>query len=269
MDAFSLSRHEFFSKHVSKFEKGIEIGPSYRPTFPKKDDWNIFIVDTMDKQDLIKKYQEDPNITKSMIESIEDVDLVWDGSSDLKASMSNEVEFVIACHVIEHQVCLIAFLNMAERLTSNGGLLFLTIPHNELMFDYYRNKGTISDVLTAYFFTEAHNFRMRLDEILLTALLENRNSWDSEFSKMNTLNNKRPQKINTEKQLTELLKNIINSPSEVSYVDRHRWVFSPESFNTLIQQLFDLGLSNWKVSSIAPGIDCEFMVVLEKSNSDK
>ena len=53
MGAFSQSRHEFVSKHVSKYEKGIEIGPSYRPTFPKKDDWNIFIVDTMDKQDLI------------------------------------------------------------------------------------------------------------------------------------------------------------------------------------------------------------------------
>jgi len=264
MDAFSQSRHEFFSKHVSKYEKGIEIGPSYRPTFPKKDEWNIFIVDTMDKQDLIKKYQDDENITNSMIDSIEDVDLVWNGSSDLKASMTTEVDFVIACHVIEHQVCLITFLNMTERLTSEAGLLFLAIPHRELMFDYYRNESTISDALSAYFFTDAHNLRMRLDEILLTALLENRNSWDSEFSKMSALNNKHPRKINTGEQLIELLKNTINSPNEASYVDRHRWVFSPDTFSILIQQLFDLGLSSWKVSDITLGVDCEFLVVLKK-----
>lgn len=37
MAVFPATRNQFFGEHIAKLSSGIEVGPSYRPTFSKRD----------------------------------------------------------------------------------------------------------------------------------------------------------------------------------------------------------------------------------------
>jgi SAM-dependent methyltransferase len=262
LDPTLRKRYEYFEKFTAKDLSGIEIGPSYRPTFSKSEGWKTLIIDTLDKEELISKYGSDSHITYEMIQSIENVDLVWDGKFDWTKNLSNSYSWVVACHVIEHQVDLIAFLNQISRAVQEDGFLFLAIPNKNLMFDFFRKESDLTDVLTAYLFPEVHNLRSKLDEVRLTCLLDGRNAWSRDWAKNNLT--KQPKVINDENKIKQEVHSIIHNPLENEYVDRHRWVFSPSSFSLIIKQLRDLDLAHWEVVDLIDGEDCEFLAVLRK-----
>jgi 2-polyprenyl-3-methyl-5-hydroxy-6-metoxy-1,4-benzoquinol methylase len=70
-----------------------------------------------------------------MFDSIEPVDLAWDGKPAMGDFLHDKYDWFVACHVIEHQTCLISFLQDIEQVTLNGGWLVLAIPNKDLMFD--------------------------------------------------------------------------------------------------------------------------------------
>ena len=72
-----LSRNEMLLSFVNKRGVGLEIGPSYNPVAPKKDGYNVTIVDHTDAKSLRKKYLE----MGVNVEKIEDVDIIWNSGS--------------------------------------------------------------------------------------------------------------------------------------------------------------------------------------------
>ena len=242
----------------------MEIGPSYRPTFAKADGWNTFIIDTSSKIELVQKYRTDLNITETMLDSIESVDYVWNGRDDWDKVIGGSFDWVVACHVIEHQLDMIGFLNQIARMVVRQGFLFLAIPNKNLMFDYYRRESDFTDVLAAHLFPDAHNFKSRIDEILFTCLLDGRNAWAEDYAEKKRSLNQLPSIINSQKDIKSSVESIMKNPLETKYVDRHRWAFTPSTFQNLLLELLEHGLCDWQVVEFASGEDCEFLVVLKK-----
>jgi hypothetical protein len=161
---------------------------------------------------------------------------------------------------------LISFLQDISQITINGGKLLLAIPNKDLMFDYYRPISTIGDVVTAKIDRKSHNLKARVDELFYTSLLEGLNAWSNDFAQGAKREKKFPQPCANLTNLQSSLSGIMTKPWEREYVDRHRWVFTPHSFKSLMEILHHMGLSPWKIESVQSGIDCEFMAVLEKSD---
>ena len=266
MDAFAAARNSFFGEYIAELSRGIEIGPSYRPTFSKSDGYQTFVVDVQDQLSLVSRYSSDPSITEEMINSIESVDLVWDGETPLGGLLPDKYDWFVACHVIEHQTCLISFLQDIGQVTLNGGKLLLAVPNRDLMFDYYRPVSTIGDVITAKIDSKSHNLKARVDGLFYTSLLEGLNAWSKDLAESTKKKNIFPQPCAHLDSLQTLLSEIMSKPWETGYVDMHRWVFTPKSFEALIGILHQMGLSPWGIESVQPGIDCEFMAVLKKSD---
>ena len=104
-----------------------------------------------------------------------------------------------------------------------------------------------------------------MDELFYTYLLEGLNAWSKDVAEEAKIQRRFPQPIANLTNLQSSLSEIMAKPWEPEYVDRHRWVFTPYSFESLISMLYQMGLSPWKIESVQPGIDCEFMAVLKKS----
>jgi hypothetical protein len=79
---------------------GLEIGPLHRPVAPKRDGYQVDILDYSDAEALREKYRPDPHVDASLIE---DVDYVSDGRSMLDVIGERaKYDWIVASHVIEH-----------------------------------------------------------------------------------------------------------------------------------------------------------------------
>ena len=63
--------------HINQRGQGLEIGPSHNPIAPKKDGYNVHIIDHACREDLIAKYKNQ----QVNLDNIEEVDFVWCGES--------------------------------------------------------------------------------------------------------------------------------------------------------------------------------------------
>lgn len=45
MDQYQINRRQVFSPYVQRQLRGIEIGPGYRPTFPKAEGYSVTVID--------------------------------------------------------------------------------------------------------------------------------------------------------------------------------------------------------------------------------
>ena len=261
-------RLEFFSRFVSKNAYGLELGPSYRPTFSKSEGWNVKTLDHCDTPELKDKYLADPHTPNELVERIEAVDFVWQGQPYLDIpGMDGDFDYVVACHVIEHQFDLIQFLNDIASVIKDQGLLLLAVPQRSLMFDSARPLSTLGDVVIAHKDKSLYDLKVYLDE---TSLRVNRNEigcWIGDYRN----NPDSDLTFNfTGKETNKLFQQLVGNyepPSE--YRDGHRWVFEPETLEYLISQLRAAGLTNLKVKERGHGFGCEFFLVLEKEQNNK
>jgi hypothetical protein len=61
-------------KHITKWQKGIEIGPWFAPLAPKREGYNCLSFDVFDTETLKKSAEDDPLLDNSGVSSIETVD---------------------------------------------------------------------------------------------------------------------------------------------------------------------------------------------------
>jgi len=70
-----MDRKEKILRHINKNGTGIEIGPSYNPIAPKKEGYNVHIIDHLSKEELLVKYKD----FQVDLKKIEEVDFIWKG----------------------------------------------------------------------------------------------------------------------------------------------------------------------------------------------
>lgn len=268
MDLEQSTRNSYFGKYVNKAQRGIEIGPSYRPTFAKKDGWNVVTMDHCSKEDLISKYR-DEKIDEKFISNIEKVDYVWTGQTyDELFNGQGEFDYIVASHVIEHAPDLLSFLEATSNLLADSGYLLLAVPDKKATFDFFRPNTTIGDIIIGHLNPALYDLKALLDESHLRCDLDGAIAWNREVS----INNLRNQNFPSPSYETKIIEKLLNRTLEEGvvenkeYRDAHRWVFTPETLQDLIGLLSDTGLINYQVIDWTHTGYYEFLMVLQKKN---
>jgi glycosyltransferase involved in cell wall biosynthesis len=251
--ASALNRVEKALFMIDKNGLGLEIGPSHNPLAPKKQGFNVHVLDHASAEDLKAKYKGHDIV----FDNIEEVDFIWQGEP-LHESVGKEeyYDWIIASHVIEHTPDMITFLQECERLLKPNGILSLVIPDKRYCFDYFNPVTWTGELLDAYeqkrkrpspgkVFEHFAGASKRGDHFawgkgdsgalsLMHSIDEARNSWEM-------------------------------ARTTTDYMDVHNWRFTPSSFRVIFADLQALGLTGLTVVKEFDTTGCEFHVTLRKT----
>ena len=234
---------------------GLEIGPSHNPIAPKKQGYNVHILDHASAEDLRKKYK-DHGIN---LDNIEDVDFVWNGETFQELiGKTNCYDWIIASHVIEHVPNFISYLQQCEALLKQDGILSLVIPDKRYCFDYFSSSSSTGSILDAYSEKRVKPSHGQVFDHIANASKRNGNiAWGHDgLGGADEL-------VHT---FAEAQAHWEKSVSTKEYIDVHCWRFTPASFRLLISDLQGLGLIGLEIKAEFDTKGCEFYVSLGKKS---
>jgi len=254
-DLVQMTKEEKVLGMIDKRKIGLEIGPGHAPLAPKKDGFNVQIIDYMNKEQLIKAYTSH----KGNIENIEEVDFVWNGQSYAKLTgKTNYYNWIIASHLIEHTPDLISFLKECEEVLNEDGILSLVVPDIRYHFDYFRPITGISKVIDAYMNKNTLQTPGTVAEFLLyLSKRGNQVAWQEGCKEEFSLVHDHTDAYNT-------MQRVINYGV---YSDSHAWSFTPTSFRLLIQDLNNLKFISFREIAFFPTSGSEFYITLGKKGA--
>ena len=255
-----FSRNEKIFFGLNKEGLGLEIGPSHNPVAPKKQGFNVHILDHLSADDLRKKYEGHEKYGVKL-ENIEEVDFVWSGQRYCElVGHIDYYDWIIASHVIEHVPDFIGYLRQCEELLSSEGCLSLVIPDKRYCFDYFSPRSSTGEILDAFYQKRVKPSPGQIfNQIANAVKCGEQIAWskDSGDGKKSLLHNM--------EQARSLLEEAITG---TSYIDAHCWRFTPASFRLLISDLNQLGLISMSIKHEFDTEGCEFYVTLEKNDFD-
>jgi glycosyltransferase involved in cell wall biosynthesis/predicted SAM-dependent methyltransferase len=257
ISAKDLNRVEKALLMIDKKGLGLEIGPSHNPLAPKKQGFNVHVLDHASAEDLRTKY-----IGHDIVfENIEEVDFVWRGEPMHELVGKEECyDWIIASHVIEHTPDMITFLQECEKLLKPNGILSLVIPDKRYCFDYFNPVTWTGEFLDAYEQKRKRPSPGKVFEHYAGCSKRNGSfAWGygdkSNLSLMHSFDEAR--------EAWEMAK----ATSE--YIDVHNWRFTPYSFRLILSDLQALGLIGLSIVKEFDTTGCEFHVSLCKTVTTK
>jgi SAM-dependent methyltransferase len=251
-----MNRIEKIRFIFTKSMRGIEIGPSYNPIVPKSEGWMVETIDHGTREELIKKYRSH-NVD---IDKIEDVDWVWTGTpldEMIGGNRWGTYDYVIASHVIEHTPDLLGFLKSIEHLLKDGGILSLAIPDKRYCFDFFKPITLTADILYANRKgAKRHTKKTAFEHIAYSCAQNGVTTWAPyQTGQLSFVHNL--------KQAFDIFQGANENEKSV-YLDFHNWSFVPSSFLLIMEELYALDQTLFKVVKTFPTEGCEFFVLLRK-----
>lgn len=225
-----MNRKAKILRHIERSGRGIEIGPSHNPVAPKKDGYQVHIIDHMSREQLIEKYQAH-GLDLSQIEA---VDFVWQGESYAELTGKTDYyDWIIASHVIEHAPDLISFINSCDEVLKADGVLSLVIPDKRYCFDHYRPITGLAKIIDNHLQKSINHTPGTIAEYFLNVVSQSGQiAWNAETS--------------GDYQFVHSIDNALEGMASVmqedAYIDVHAWCFVPHSFRLMMHDLFGLGL---------------------------
>jgi hypothetical protein len=237
---------------------GLEIGPLASPIV-RKEEGNVVYVDHADVAVLRDRYKGNAIID---VDKIVEVDAIW-GRKTLAECVGTSAPFgyVVASHVVEHVPDLIGWFEELENVLQPRGQVRLAIPGRRYSFDFHRRESGLADVLNArYFRSRAPTVLQVFDYVLNTIEIDIRQAWDGELTGPHSPTEERV------KCAMELADDIVKNSS---YHDAHCWVFTPQSFVQLMEQLAMFGYLRFRCADlqVTSQYELEFFVALERCES--
>jgi len=257
-----MGRRSRMLKHIHKDMTGIEIGPACFPMCAKSDGWNVYIVDYKVKSELVERYGALKEAGEPVnLERIEEVDFVWQHgklSALLKGGGVDQVDFIVASHVIEHMPCLISFLQSVEELVKEDGIISLAIPDKRREYDLLKPISTSADAIEAHLDKRTrHSARTAFLAYFYECTTHSSGKWsgvphirDVSFA-------------NAFDKAKDLFNKLMESENS-AYSDFHAWFFTPASFQLILLELKALGYINLEILEISATRGCEFFAYLKK-----
>jgi SAM-dependent methyltransferase len=234
---------------------GLEIGPSYNPIAPKREGWNIQIVDHLSSEELKEKYQA----WGVKIDLIEHVDYIL-GSEGLYAAISknNYYDYVIASHVIEHTPDLIQFLIDCQNLLKSNGILSLVVPDKRFCFDAMKPLTTTGQVLQAHIEKrKRHSPGVIYDAYSLHANKSGSIVWPGNMDQSD---------LTFAHSVIEAKALMDEYILHDKYVDVHAWYFEYASFKKLLLDIIEMKFIDMKIDFESGSDGYEFYFSLRKNN---
>ncbi len=246
-------RKEKILRSIRRDGLGIEIGPSHNPLAPKREGFQVHIIDHLSREKLVEKYTSH-NVN---LDNIEEVDFIWNGESYVELiGKAKHYDWIISSHTIEHAPDLIGFLNNCADVLKDDGVISLAIPDKRYCFDHFRPISGLGSVVDAHFQKKTIHSPGLIAEYFLNVVAKGDHiAWhaahEGDYRLIHTLD--------------EAKAHMALVTQQQSYVDVHAWCFVPSSFRLLIHDLFSLGLISLKEADFLPTEGCEFYVNLSKS----
>lgn len=247
--------------HITKEQIGLEIGPSLRPCAPKKDGYQVEIIDHLDKNQLIQKYE----CMGLDVSAIEEVDYIWDGRTYSEITgKENYYDYIIASHVIEHTSDFIGFLQDCSRMLKVNGILSLAVPDKRYTLDHFRMVTTTGKII------DDHLDVLKLGSIgtlMDYGMHVVRRSGLTSWSKQDVPNIEKEYELVYEKEeLKNIYQNTINARC---FHDIHQYVFTPSSFKLLIKELLEYDFIDLDIDNAYDTKTEEFIVSMRKVTEKK
>lgn len=261
-----MLRLEELLKYIDRTSLGIEVAPYFNPALPKANGNNVLVLDVFDTIALHGYAEKDPNIEKSRLLDIEEVDIVGDASSIgqmlAEKGFSGKIGYVVSSHNFEHLPNPIKFLRGCSAALMPGGVISMAVPDHRACLDHFRTPTRLSDWLAAFHgdvtqpsATTILDYNINRSDFILGG--ERHPSCrieiddPAQFSLANDLTN----------VYTDYL-NHLNSP--FSYSDVHCTAMFPETLELMLRDLLHLRLIDLEVIEISPTRGHEFFVHLRK-----
>lgn len=264
-----MDRRTEVTKFIRKDQRGIEVGPWFAPLAPKRDGYNCLSLDVFDVEQLRKTAEADPHIPKNLIPQIEDVDLLGTSTEIVEIlERRNELgsfDYIISSHNFEHLPNPIKFLQGCSKALKSDGILSMAIPDKRVCFDYFRPHSTTSQMIEAYF--------------------ENRNKPTyAQVFDLNALHSRyrRVEEMQTGFSMADDSSNVValrtlreafldwearRRAGDQTYIDTHCWMFTPASFELLVNDLNFLGLIDFRAVEISATNGNEFYAHLRNGGA--
>jgi len=236
---------------------GVEIGALASPLVLPAEG-NILFVDHADTEYLKQKYGADSTVNVSKIVHI---DGVW-GEKTLKEclNLTENVNYVLASHVIEHVPDLITWLAEIHSILKPSGTLRVAVPDRRYTFDYLRHESRVHDVLDAYLRrARSPSPRQIIEHFSMARMVNCKNAWDG------TLNVNALQPHHTTQMAIDTARDAIDNGT---YQDSHCWVFTPKSFANLFVDMAKLDLLKFAYTHHFETVRYELEFVVHMSPSD-
>lgn len=234
----------------------LEIGPSHNPVAPKAGGWRTHTVDYTDRAGLLEKFTGDSSVDATRIE---EVDTVWRGGplhQAIPRSLHGSFDRLIASHVIEHLPDLAGFLLSAQILLKPDGIVALAVPDRRYCFDYFKPPSMTGDVLEAFHLRRTrHPVRTAWNHVAYSVTGDGSGAWGQhpirEWQFMDTLSRAAGA---TERAIGE----------RGEYEDFHAWHFTPATFELMILELAQIGVTDWRIQTMHGPQGCEFICLLRR-----
>ena len=232
---------------------GLEIGPLDKPLVPRDGKNTIYYADYSPQETLRERSQANVDVD---CEKIPVIDFVTPNVASY-SNIALRFDYIIASHVIEHTPDVLGWIEALLKLLKEDGRLILAIPDRRYMFDYYRSESTFGEALEAYLERrerpsvrqafDGHGGARKVDTIAL---------WSGAPEVM-------PEPYFPAKTVFEIAKQSFETKS---HTDCHCWVFTIDSFLSLLERSKELGILRVDVVAADPPekFSNEFHIVLSK-----
>ena len=250
-----MSRNNILLAAIQKDGLGLEVGPSHRPAAPKRDGYQVEIIDHLDREGLLAKYR-DHNLD---LDAIEEVDYIWSGETYAELTGKNHhYDWIIASHVIEHTPDLVGFLKQCDSVLKDDGVVSLAVPDKRYCFDYHRPISGLSKVIDHHVNEVSINSPGTVAEYFLNVVKKDgHGAWNESIEGECDF-------IHTLEQAADGMN---KAWTHKAYIDCHVWCFVPHSFRLLIHDLHSLGLISFREVSFTKTQGSEFFVTLGRQGS--
>lgn len=250
-----LSRVEKAMYGLKQDGLGLEIGPSHNPIAPKKNGYQVHILDHASAEELRAKYAKHAAFGVN-VDNIEEVDFVW-GGQPLPELIGKTAyyDWIIASHVIEHVPDFVSFLQQCEALLKPAGKLSLIIPDRRYCFDFFNRETATGDVLDAFIEKRTRPTPGKVfDHFANATKRDGTIAWSPEA-------NGPLEFVHSFAQAKAMWE---QAQHATEYIDVHCWRFTPISFQLLIADLQNLGLVGLGATNTFDTCGCEFYVTMGK-----
>jgi methyltransferase family protein len=163
-------------------------------------------------------------------------------------------DWIAASHVVEHVPDLISWFDNLHSKLKEGGVLFLVVPDKRFTFDYHRNTTNLADVVSA------HQQKLRTPSF--------RQVFDHYFYTTNQIDPAQIwQGVHPGPAFRNYLAALARAENALAtFEDAHCSVFTPESFNELMNELTGSGLVAFRMETLRPTplYHLDFTVILRR-----
>lgn len=174
------------------------------------------------------------------------------------AAVGEHFDAALSSHVIEHQPDLVRHLHGVASILEPAGRFYLAVPDKRYCFDYFIAESSVAEVMAAHVRgATLHDISSVIEHRALTTHNDPARHWAGDHGE--------PLYKTQPRQIRDAAEFFLRHNK--TYIDVHAWQFVPESFRDVMQTLFDLRLSAFRILRVyatAPGSN-EFYAVLEKT----